>query len=196
MTLQERINSMTRAMSVGVGAVLAVLYYFVLFNGGQREKIAVNSQRAQIEQTQQSIQQEERRYQEALQYKAQVEELGERYSILAELLPSDLNSSQLMRAISNEATAVGVNIVRVSEGRSGVRTEAYDALTVSVEFRGSFPQMLSFLAGLTRLSTVTSVSNVSIRAQSQGGGQGPVQVSFSADVLGYRVLARQNGASR
>ncbi len=189
MSAQERLNNMTQAQALGLGAIAAVLYYFIMFDGGSRQKIAVQGQRSQLEQLRQDLLAEEERLREGLAYQQTVEELGRQYEALTEALPESLTAAELMRFISNEATAAGLSISRISEGTRVEAAETHEAIPITVDLRGSFAQILTFLANLTHLNLVTSVGDVSLAGSSLTPGE-PVQVSLRAVIMGYRILPR------
>jgi Tfp pilus assembly protein PilO len=146
-------------------------------------------QQSQLEQLRQDLMAEEERLREAMAYKATVDELGRQYEALTEALPETLTSADLMRSISNEATAAGLSISRIADSAQVEEAETHEAIAISVDLRGSFAQILTFMASLTHLNLVTSVGELTMAGSSLAAGE-LVQVSFTAVVRGYRILPR------
>ena len=112
-------------------------------------------------------------------FEAEYEQLHQRWTLAAELLPTDRQVAALLRKITLAAQQTGVRFVVFRP--SGPKNEQYyTELPLQITVNGGYHQIGSFLAELANLRRIITVTNVKLRTN---GGTDPLlttAVEFTA----------------
>lgn len=112
-------------------------------------------------------------------FEAEYEQLHQRWSLAAELLPTDRQVAALLRKITLAAQQTGVRFVVFRPG--GPKNEQYyTEMPLQITVNGGYHQIGSFMAELANLRRIITVSNVKLRTN---GGTDPLlttAVEFTA----------------
>jgi type IV pilus assembly protein PilO len=112
-------------------------------------------------------------------FEAEYEQLHQRWTLAAELLPTDRQVAALLRKITLAAQQTGVRFVVFRPG--GPKNEQYyTELPLQITVNGGYHQIGSFLAELANLRRIITVTNVKLRTN---GGTDPLAttaVEFTA----------------
>jgi len=103
-------------------------------------------------------------------FEAEYEQMHQRWSLAAELLPADRQVAALLRKITLAAQQTGVQFVVFRP--SGPRNQQYyTEMPLQISVNGGYHQLGSFLAELANLRRIITVSNVKLKTN---GGADPV----------------------
>src|SRR6266545_1378324 len=95
-------------------------------------------------------------------FEAEYEQLHQRWSLAAELLPTDRQVSALLRKITLAAQQTGVQFVTFRP--SGPKNEQYyTEMPLQISVSGGYHQIGSFLAELANLRRIITVANVKLK---------------------------------
>ena len=112
-------------------------------------------------------------------FEAEYEQLHQRWSLAAELLPTDRQVAALLRKITLAAQQTGVRFVTFRP--AGPKNEQYyTEMPLQISVNGGYHQIGSFLAELANLRRIITVSNVKLKSN---GGPDPLlttSVEFTA----------------
>src|SRR6266545_1982597 len=95
-------------------------------------------------------------------FEAEYEQLHQRWSLAAELLPADRQVAALLRKITLAAQQTGVQFVVFRP--SGPRNQQYyTEMPLQISVNGGYHQVGSFLAELANLRRIVTVSNIKLK---------------------------------
>jgi type IV pilus assembly protein PilO len=95
-------------------------------------------------------------------FEAEYEQLHERWSLAAELLPADKQLAALLRKITLAAQQTGVQFVTFRP--AGPKSEQYyTELPLQIQVNGGYHQVGSFMAELANMRRIVTVSNVALK---------------------------------
>lgn len=95
-------------------------------------------------------------------FEAEYEQLHQRWSLAAELLPTDRQVAALLRKITLAAQQTGVHFVTFRP--SGPKNEQYyTEMPLQISVNGGYHEIGSFLAELANLRRIITVSNVKLK---------------------------------
>jgi type IV pilus assembly protein PilO len=95
-------------------------------------------------------------------FEAEYEQLHQRWSLAAELLPADRQLAVLLRKITLAAEQTGVQFMVFKP--AGAKSEQYyTELPLQVQVNGGYHQVGSFLAELANMQRIITVSNVKLK---------------------------------
>lgn len=112
-------------------------------------------------------------------FEAEYELLHHRWTMAAELLPTDRQLAVLLRKISLAGQQTGVSFVMFKPGAT--RSENYyTAMPVDITVYGGYHQVGSFLAELANLRRIVTVSNLRLSTNTKGDGLATTSASMTA----------------
>src|SRR5262249_6667959 len=112
-------------------------------------------------------------------FEAEYEQLHQRWSLAAELLPTDRQVAALLRKITLAAEQTGVRFVTFRP--SGPKNEQYyTEMPLQITVNGGYHQVGSFLAELANLRRIITVSNVKLKTSSSADPLETTTADFTA----------------
>lgn len=96
-------------------------------------------------------------------FEAEYDQLHERWSTAAELLPADRQLPALLRRITLSAQQTGVQFVSFRPGANRVQ-QYLTEVPLQISVKGGYHQVGSFLAELANMRRIITVANVSVKA--------------------------------
>ena len=112
-------------------------------------------------------------------FEAEYEQLHQRWSLAAELLPTDRQVAALLRKITLAAEQTGVHFVTFRP--SGPKNEQYyTEMPLQITVKGGYHQIGSFLAELANLRRIITVSNVKLKTSSATDALETTTADFTA----------------
>lgn len=176
--------------------VISGLYYLVGYDGGAQFQIAIDTANKTLQDLEVEDKKLEVELQEIRALKAAQEKDSEQLNMLLAFIPEKFSNFELMRTLSNEAKAVGVDIDSLKDVGvlANKGAEFYAEIGVDIEIDGSFAQLLLFLSNLTKLKQIVTLDTLSLRTV--GSQSSDSQLTMSAQVRGYRYVAPKDGAKK
>lgn len=199
MTFLIRLADLHWSRCLIMSLLVGLAYYLVGYDDGsvlQKGLVAATEKMTKIEEELAKL---DKQLEEIRILKNAQERDAERLNALMAFIPEKLTKTDLMRTLSNEAKTVGVNInsirdsaVSISKKRGSDPTEFYEEISVEVDLVGDFPQLVLFLANLTRLNQILSVERLALKPGSLK--EEKQDIAMSAKILGYRYLGAEEMA--
>lgn len=186
MSVADRLRALSWSQALIFGLIIAGLYYLVGYDTGAALQAQIETTRTSIKDAQAKIVEEEKKLVRIEQYKKATATMGESFRTLLTYIPAKLATFDLLKSVSNEAKAASVNISNLADSGSPIEAGFYTELTVHVELRGTFQQMMLFLSFLTRSDQFMTVQNLSLNAEDSRSLRESPNLRLSADVHGYR----------
>jgi type IV pilus assembly protein PilO len=112
-------------------------------------------------------------------FEAEYETLHQRWSLAAELLPTDRQVAALLRKITLAAEQTGVHFVTFRPG-GPKNQQYYTEMPLQITVNGGYHQIGSFLAELANLRRIITVSDVKLKTNSGNDPLATTQVDFTA----------------
>jgi len=112
-------------------------------------------------------------------FEAEYELLHHRWTMAAELLPTDRQLAVLLRKISLAGQQTGVSFVMFKPGPAKAESY-YTTLPVDIQVYGGYHQVGSFLAELANLRRIVTVSNLKLATNTRGDGLATTSASMTA----------------
>lgn len=181
--LIEKLAMMTNGRAIIFGLMLVAAYYFMMYDDGSllTQQIAViNSQMQEAETKKKDT---EATLQEEARMKDAVGKLSEQYAFIAKKLPSELKSSEMIRAIDSVAKMAGVSVKMKKPGNVS-KKEVVEELPVDVTLEGSYSQIVQFVYYTSNLERLTRVLNFSVVAQDDTKEK---PLRFEGQVVSYKL---------
>ena len=112
-------------------------------------------------------------------FEAEYEQLHERWSMAAELLPTDRQSAGLLRKITLAGQQTGVTFVMFKPAANKDQTY-YTEMPVDIVVHGGYHQIGSFLAELANMRRIVTVANIKLASAPNNDYSATTAASFNA----------------
>ena len=173
--------------SLLAGGVLGVFFFTHLAPftfPTQREKI--NALKDEYEQKNTDLARARATVADLPRFEAEYDQLHQRWSMAAELLPTDRQLAVLLRKITLAAEQTGVQFMVFKP--AGPKSEQYyTELPLQVQVNGGYHQVGSFLAELANMQRIITVSNVHLRSNKDVKDNGLMTTSADFTASAYSL---------
>jgi type IV pilus assembly protein PilO len=160
-SIQERIAVTGRPIFLVGGVILCALFWFM--NGSPTEKLdnENNALESKIKMTEQKIKEAENRLTNKPKLQEEMDKLSQIFRLALEYLPKDFEVHDILRKISLEARAAGVEVSAFSPQESTSK-DFYEENALDIRLRGPYSQLVTFLANVSKLPRIINVKGVEL----------------------------------
>jgi type IV pilus assembly protein PilO len=172
---------------LAAGAVLGVFFFTHLLPFSypvQRERI--EALKADFEKKQTDLARARATVADLPRFEAEYEQLHQRWTMAAELLPTDRQMAALLRKITLAAQSTGCEFV-VFRPESNKTQTYYTELPLHLSVNGGYHQVGSFLAELSNMRRIITVSGLILKTNSQSKGDDGLSTSAEFTASAYSL---------
>lgn len=196
--MEQQLQQLTFGKAVIGGVVLAVLYFFIMYNNGATLEAGITSANAEIQTKEAELEKIKTAVADAERYQNTKRALGAELDSVLKAIPAQLTSEDLRKIISREAQQIGANSINISAGGAQQTTDPnqkppfFEPVTVNLEIEGTYNQLMSFLSAVTKVDKIITLSSLNlVRKEASSddlGSTGPVVLKMAAELRAYRYL--------
>ena len=188
MKIAELLEKLTAGKALVLGVVLAILYYFLMFDDGSSQRAAIAANQSRMIELEKQIEDNNRKLEQALAFKKTATEVGGTITKLLKLIPEKFSMADMMRIISNEAKVAGSSMASLTPKTTLISPMAreFEELTIGLDLSGSFLQHMTFLSNLTKMNQILVVRKFAFVMAKEGRGDEPTVTRLNADIVAYR----------
>jgi Tfp pilus assembly protein PilO len=161
MDMMTRIRMMPMLYFIVIGSALGSFYYFSMFDAGGNIEAKIEALNAQLEKATSDLNDTNRVIADKTQFQAEFQEVSEKFRAAIEYLPESFNVQELLKQISDEARASGVNLVSVKP-KAPEQKDFYEELSMDIELEGPFSLLTTFLAYMSKQNRIVNIKNIDI----------------------------------
>ncbi len=189
--LVSRLEQLSLVKALVIGLVIAALYWFMSEDGAQELQV-IEANKTQVEALRKELAALENTVREVQEHQVRIGALGNELNNLSSYISEQSKAVDLMKKVSNEAKAAGLDIINLAETSDAAATEGetlYSTYGIQASLQGTFSQHLLFLSFLTNLKTIVTVSDFNMAVDSQAAaaaGADSPDASFTVKLRGYR----------
>ena len=195
MNIVEMLHRMSTGRALLVGLILGAFYYMVMYDSGVKQKESLVSNRAQLEELQKQVQENQAKLDRAAVYKKTASEIGTTIHKLLSVIPENFSSVDLKKILSNEAKVAGTSLASLTEGIPNISSisKEFEELSVTVDMTGSFLQHMVFFSNLTKINQILIVRKIEFTQTGSARAEDAASIKLNAEVIAYRY--RPSGAT-
>ncbi len=168
----------------GIGAALAVAYYFLLFDPGTSIEASIKAANDRLVAAKTQLAATERAMENANRFEKEVQATSKQFEKIIEFMPSTIGAAELTAIINKQAQASGVR-PRITPKGEDPPQSFYQVSKVNLELDGTFAQIVTFLSNISRVPRLLTFDKVVIK---QPSGARAEMLTFSGTMMGYRYL--------
>jgi Tfp pilus assembly protein PilO len=173
---------------LGIGALVAVLYFFVIFDNGQSLKTQIEQLETQAATTQTEIKTVKDALANADRFEREVKDTVEQFTHITDFMPEKLTTAGLVTTLSELTTKAGLKLTKTEPKSGSERVDFYEITKVAFAVEGSFTQLMSFLSGISKAQQILTIDGLKIEvAQNSADPESP-RIVAEGVLFGYRYL--------
>jgi type IV pilus assembly protein PilO len=176
----------------GIVAVFFFTHYLPFSYPNQRDRL--NVLKADYEKKSTELARARASVADLPRFEAEYEQLHERWTAAAELLPAERQLAAMLRKITLAGQQTGVQFVLFRPGAPRSETY-YTELPVEVTVYGGYHQVGSFLAELANMRRIVTVANVRLTTNSKGDDSQTTSASLTASAYSLNPSANTTGTA-
>src|SRR5262249_1068309 len=111
--MEERLRNLTIGKAFLIGVVLALGYYFGMYNDGHNLEQRITAVQGEITKNRAQAEELRKVIKDAESFQQTMHSLGEEMEMVLRAIPSKLSSFELMKILSEEAKNVSVQIMSI-----------------------------------------------------------------------------------
>jgi type IV pilus assembly protein PilO len=180
------------ALAGGVVGVFFFTHFLPFGYPNQSEKLAVL--KADFEQKSAELARARTTVADLPRFEAEYEQLHERWSMAAELLPTDRELPTLLRRVTLAAQQTGCVFVSFRPS-APQQQQYYTQMPMQIQVNGGYHQVGSFLAELANLRRIITVSGVHLKPNSKADGIQTTTAEFTASAYSLNTGSAPAAAS-
>lgn len=177
--------------AVAFGAILAALYFLLVYDNGEVIDRNMQQVQTQISQAEHQIKVTKEAFADAERFEREVKATVDQFSMVIDYMPENMGPSELMTIVSDLTAKTGLKLVKTEPVAGGERTNFYEPIRMSFAFEGSFAQILTFLSELSSVPRLITFEGVELSTLANTDPEMP-QLSFTGTIVAYRYIARSS----
>ncbi len=171
---------------LSVGLLGVFFFTHLLPFGYPAQKERVDTLKAEFERKQTDLARARATVADLPRFEAEFDALHDRWQYASELLPTDRQLGSLLRRITLAGQETGVDFIRFRP--SAPKTETYyTEMPVKIAVNGGYHQVGSFLAELANLPRIVTVSEMKLKANTNGATDPLVTTSIELTASAYSL---------
>jgi Tfp pilus assembly protein PilO len=177
---------------VAIGFFVTALYYFGLRDDGSILAANLVNQKQELETATKQLQATKKAMENAERFEAEIKAARAQFERVTEFMPPKLSMADLTTLISEKAGKAGARLLNTSPASSSSGAQAstgktafFDSIRVGFKLEGSFAQILTFLAQISRDSRILTFDDTILATNSGSQADDPT-LSFSGELVGYK----------
>ena len=189
--LVSKLEELSIIKALVIGLVIGALYWFLSEDGAQQLQV-IEANKIQVETLRKDLAALENTVREVQEHQVRIGALGNELANLSSYISEKSKAIDLMKKISSEAKAAGLDILNLTESQDFVQNTGpslYTTYNIQADLQGTFSQHLLFLSFLTNLKTIVTVGNFNMaveNAELAAAGADSPDAKFTVKLTGYR----------
>ncbi|MFN7454701.1 MAG: type 4a pilus biogenesis protein PilO [Pseudobdellovibrionaceae bacterium] len=184
-----RLAMMTSQRILVIGVVLGLIYYFMFFDGGEKQKKRITELNQKIKVEQAKLPESQAALKEVDLVRASVAALGEQFTRVSQQLPSNIQMSEIIRTVDDLARITGVSI-KAKEPKPNVPRDVVEEVPLRINLEGSYSQITLFLYQIARLERLMKVKDFTISSPRESVGEN-ARLIFEGEVASFRLAGEK-----
>jgi Tfp pilus assembly protein PilO len=177
---------------VGLAALgIAVAYFLFVRDDGSRLVVDIKQSQDNLAIAERRLKRIQEQQAQAEAFRKQIDALEQKALALKEILPVEFSSTDLVRVVTEQAAASGVQLTSASPVASAgvgmsMGNEPYETFRITFTLNGSFSNIMQFLANMSRAKQMISFERADLKVESSPASPDRPGVVFTAILVGYR----------
>ncbi len=167
---------------IGIGLLLAVLYYFMLYDNGDALETRIKSAKDQVANAKTQLDRTEKAMNDANRFEKEVQATALQFDKITQFMPPNIGAAELTAIINQQAQASGVH-PKIDPKGEDKPNGFYQTSRVNIQLEGTYAQVVTFLSYLSRVPRLMTFEQVRV---TQASGVGAVV--FNGTLVAYRYM--------
>lgn len=160
MDLQDQFNKLDLQKCLLIGLGLAVFYYLLMFDNGAAFDGQIQTAKTQMAQNETTLQTVRAALENQKKFEEEIKIITTNIKDFQKFFSNPMTENDLMASVSNYAELEGVVIEKLAQFKKDSEYREYPETAVQFIVEGSFHNIMSFVAQLTKMNRVIDFSKM------------------------------------
>jgi Tfp pilus assembly protein PilO len=176
---------------LAIGLFVTAFYFFAFRDDGSIITANLTSAKQELDTATKQLQVTKKAMENAQRFESEIKAAKLQFEQVTEFMPPRLSMADLTTLISDKASKAGVRLLSTSPHSSAGATAAstkpafFDSIQVAFKVEGSFAQILTFLAQISRDSRILTFEETVLTTNTGTQADDPT-LNFSGELVGYK----------
>ena len=185
--IRQQVNQMPVTHFVLIGIVLAIAYYFMMFEGAGSYSARLKNLDQQIEKLEADIAANKNVVKDIAKFENEVNQISEQFQSALEYLPSKSKVEDVLDQLYKIARTKGVSLTRVRPSGSS-RKQFYEELSVEIQVSGSYGDLTAFIVEVSQIPRIINIRGLNLAPSSKKSLTGDINLELSGKLVTYRYI--------
>lgn len=182
-SLLDRLKLTPTLNFIVFGVVLAAIFWWTSTDPQAKWKPANENLRKQLAIAEKKLRETEDRFHNKAKFQEEMERVSQLFKLALDYLPKELDIQDILKKIYLEARSSGIELTEFKP-KEPVSKDFYDELPMEVSLKGTYAQLLTFLAHVSKIPRIINIRNVEI--SNPVFTEGIPVMKLSGVLVGYR----------
>lgn len=193
--LLMRLAGLSTQKALIFGAILGAIYFFTMFDSGSAIEEQIQKVQSDIQTQEAKAKESDLAIKEVEKIRASVGALSEQFKVVSQALPSEVQMSDIIRAVDTMAKTSGISI-KTKEPRPLIDHSYYEEIPLRITAEGSFAEVTMFLFHMASQERIMKVKSFAVAQPSQQDKSSLGRLQFEGQVVAYRFVIGKKEASK
>ena len=182
----ERLASLDRS-KVFLGAILlAVAYYFGLYDAGTALEASVQTAEKKFSETKERLARTQAADKNLKVFIQKVEAAEQQFKEVIEYMPPEINLGNFLQRVKDQASAAGASVQTFSPSSDIQKRDFYEVRKFDLQLNGNFSQIVLFLSNLSKMPLLITFDRIEL--STMDAELDNPKLNFKGVLLGYRYV--------
>jgi len=163
----EQLKQLGTKECAAIGIVLAVLYYFLVFDGGQIIQSQINTKVTEIQAQKDTLARIKKAIEDKRKFDQEAEEINTNIEAFLVYFPTALNENEFMKSISKAAEENTSTVLTLKPVAKAPEFPNYPEMAFEFEVEGIYTNIMKFIADLTQLKRAIDFQDMKLTVVAQ-----------------------------
>lgn len=192
-TLLLKLAAFSYRAILAIGFAVGLLYFLLMFDSGAKISDQINKVNADITGEEALMAESEKAFREIEEIRKTVGALNDQFKITTAQLPTEVQMSEVIRAIDSVASATRIS-VKDKAPQPTLQTGVVEATPLRLNLEGTYSDLTLFLYQLAKQERIMKVRNFSISLRPGVPSASSVtdnRLSFDGQINSYRFVGEK-----
>lgn len=196
MGIKEDLQELSPSKSLMIGILVAVVYYFLVFDKGEVVTAQIQTVQVDIDDKNRRLSEVQKAISNKVAFEREAQSLTKDLEELQKFFPVNLSINDVQKEITNILQKTDTKVLTFSEEKITNRFPGYAENGVNVECLGSFHDIMTFLSEVTKMDKVVDFKTMDFASDGSTDEASTVKSKIKLSVFSKDVNAAKESEAR
>lgn len=152
MNWQDQLNRLDLQKCLGVGVLLAAVYYFVFFNSGAQIDSQIQQSTVELAKSRDTLDKVKKAFEDQKKFQTEIIEINKNMKDFQKYFSTNMTVNDLLGKVSGFAEKTQISVNNLKPGNASNEFPEYPETVIEFEVEGTFHNIMEFVSQLTQMN--------------------------------------------